>query len=386
MTGTTIAQGLPDLVNRVRSAKAPGGRVLSIYLNTSPERMRGGAHVLRLRDGCKALRDDIDDAEAERFESAVAQAEACLAETPVQGHPGVAIFAGGTRDYFYTAPLPGCPEEIVVWEEQPALVPLYELLDNFERFAVLLFDYQQARLLTIYIGEIEATQSIEDDVPRKQATGGWYSLAQTHMARHREEHAIRHAKRAIAALMEDLRARPFDRLILGGPEEAVSMLRSHLPRPLKARLAGSIQVELFATDAAVLREAQQVVATIERETELAQVRELMDAAATPHVVLGAEATLRALAVGRVHLLFLAEGILSHGVACRVCGRLLVTGDRCSSCGGPTRPVDDLREEIVSQALEHGAHIEFLSGEAAGLLLTQDGLGGGRGIEAGMSRR
>jgi len=164
------------------------------------------------------------------------------------------------------------------------------------------------------------------------------------------------------------------------------MLRSHLPRPLKARLAGSIQVELFATDAAVLREAQQVVATIERETELAQVRELMDAAATPHVVLGAEATLRALAVGRVHLLFLAEGILSHGVACRVCGRLLVTGDRCSSCGGPTRPVDDLREEIVSQALEHGAHIEFLSGEAAGLLLTQDGLGGGRGIEAGMSRR
>jgi phospholipase C len=41
-----------------------------------------------------------------------------------------------------------------------------------------------------------------------------------------------------------LRARPFDRLILGGPVDVDTMLRDELPRPLRARFAGiSMRVE-----------------------------------------------------------------------------------------------------------------------------------------------
>ena len=36
------------------------------------------------------------------------------------------------------------------------------------------------------------------------------------------------------------RTRPFDRLLLAGPDEAMALLRQRLPRSLRARLAGSL--------------------------------------------------------------------------------------------------------------------------------------------------
>jgi hypothetical protein len=49
-----------------------------------------------------------------------------------------------------------------------------------------------------------------------------------------------------------LRKHSFDRLLLAGPDESLAVLKRELPRPLRARLAGTISVPLFASDAEVL--------------------------------------------------------------------------------------------------------------------------------------
>lgn len=365
---------IPDQLRLLRTTTPMTGRVLTAYLDTSPPRAEKSAYLLAFRDGCKAIRAALDVGELDRFERAVEQAERFLTSQLEAGRPGLALFASGTDDYFFAVPLPHRPANEVTWGERPLLGPLEEILDECERIAVVLFDKERARLFSVYLGEIEERRTLRDDVPGKQATGGWFALAQARYARHHEDHVVRHAKHVIRELMGMLGARPFDRLLIGGPDEAVALLRHQLPRPLRSRLAGSINLELFAPDTAVLRAALQVAETIERQEEQAAVEELLEAASTPHVALGLRATLEALNDRRVHRLFIAGSFVGEAGECPRCERVVAGLERCPTCGTLTQAIGDLRERILEMARRQGARIEIVSGQAASLLAVHDGLG------------
>lgn len=330
--------------------------------------------MLAFRDGCKQIRAALEAGERDRFEEAVRQAEGLLEHQVQIGHPGLALFASGADDYCYAVPLPQRPVDEIDWGERPLLAPFEEILDDCERVAVVLFDKERARIFSVYLGEIEGRRTVHDEVPGKQATGGWFALAQTRYARHHEDHVLRHAKHAIRELAALLRARPFDRLLIGGPDEALAVLRRHLPRPLQARLAGTLHVELFASDTVVLQAALRAAEEIERREEQAAVEELLEAATAPHTALGLRQTLEALHERRIHSLFLADSFSGEAGECPGCGRLVPGPARCPSCGMPTQALGDLRERVVDLAASQGARIELVAGEAAALLTGYGGIG------------
>ncbi|MBI3964442.1 MAG: hypothetical protein HY329_02315 [Chloroflexi bacterium] len=366
---------LPRVLERLYQRTPTANGVLSAYLSLTPTPGAQRPHLLLFRDGCKMIRGNLPVAEREVFDGVATKAERYLEEELVPSHPGLALFVASDDARCEAVPLPEAPNETVVWDDRPHLAPLQELLDDYERVAVLLFDKERARLFTIFLGELEYQESIEDEVPGKQATGDWYALSQTRYARHHEDHVLRHAKRAIAMTMAALRARPFERLLVGGPAEAVALLKHHLPRPLRARLAGTLRLEVFASDAEVLEVALRAAAEIERRREVELVRELVDAATTPHVALGLDATLAALRDGRVHALIVAtDGFSAKGRECRTCGRLVSDVDGCPFCGGPTHSLADLRERLIEVARAQSAKTELVSGEAAGILVEHGGVG------------
>lgn len=347
--------------------------VLSAYLDTSPDRTDGPAWLFALRDGCKAIRPTLAEPVAEGFEAAVEIAESYLTHPFRPDHPGLALFTTADQGG-YAVPLPYRPVEGVVWTAGPRIEPLIATLDEFERFAVVLFDQSKARLFTIFLGEIEARQSLEDYVPRKQATGGWFGLAQTHYARHREDHVRRHVHRTIDALLDLQRNHPFDRLLISGPDEAVSLLRRKLPRPLRTRAVGTLNLELFADEKEILRAALALEESIERQYEVETVDELLEGDGLQHVALGVDATLTALGDESVQELLVSDTFAAVGAECQSCHRLLAAGARCLWCDAPTMPVADLREQIVRRALDQGATVEIVQGGAAERLQTHGGIG------------
>jgi hypothetical protein len=388
---------LPRVLKTLQGAAPPPGGVLSAYLDTSPPRVTGEAergYRLAFRDRCRALRTALDPCERERFEAAVAQAEAYLGGPFVPHHPGLAVFAAATPEYFRVVPLPQAPADAVAWAALPELGGLEAALDEHERLAVALFDQERARLFTVYLGEIEARRDFRDPVPPEHEGGGWSARMPSPYASHRAFHAaagrgttsagatrhhedlvLCHARRTGRALAALARARPFDRLLLGGPPEALAVLRRQLPRPLRAKLSGTLQLELFAGEAEVLRAAREAGAALERRAEQAMVAELLEAAGTPNVALGVDATLAALAERRVHVLFVAAGVVAAGRECAACGRLVEgAGGPCPVCGGRTTPVPDLAGRALLRAAEQGARLETVAGVAAALLLERGGLG------------
>lgn len=173
--------------------------------------------------------------------------------------------------------------------------------------------------------------------------------------------------------MEMLRARPFDRLLLAGPEEARTVLRRELPSPLRSRYAGSLPVEANATDP-VLREAViEAAEAVERQAEVTAVNDLLEAA-PGQTALGLVPVLAALSEHRVHQLLLADTFAGTVAECPQCHRLVDGTDRCAMCSAQPLPLPDPRERLVDRALEQGARVKMLSGEAAARLLAHDGIG------------
>lgn len=366
---------IPTVLEKLRAA--PPHAVLSVYLATGGQWPTGAPPaLLSLRKEVKQMRQVLSGEELAAFERAVARAETRLTRL-LPGYAGIAVFVGGTgaQSLEEVVALPSRPVEQVVWDNHPHVAQLEHLLDDEERFAFALFDVRRARLFTIFLGAIEERREIvDDDVPSKQATGGWYGLAETHIQRHREQHVAWHAVRTSQALVELLRARPFDRLVLAGPPEAVSTLKSRLTRPLLARLVDTIHLSVVAEEPAILAATRLANERIERAVEDAKVNALLEATRSSHVALGMAAVLNALAEGRVHELIIAEGFAAFGGRCTACERLVAAPLSCPGCGRQPDPVPDLHEELVEEARRQGATVEYVRGAAAARLQSEAGVG------------
>ncbi len=230
-----------------------------------------------------------------------------------------------------------------------------------------LVDRQQARLFTIFLGEIEEQRTVRGGELGKPTVSG---IAGNYARRYREN-VRRHLRETTHAMVELLRGRPFDRLILGGPADVDTMLKDELPRSLRARFAGTLPIALEATDAEVLDAARAMAEEIERRTEAEMVRELIAARTMPRAALGLTQTLNALATHRVHHLFLASGFTVSGDDPRFQQAVAASEPRETTA---TEPVSDTREWLMDRALEQAARVEIVSGEAATLLDEYDGIG------------
>jgi hypothetical protein len=387
---------IPQVLATLRETPPPTSGVLSAYLATPLVPVAGRAYLASFRKGCETLRAALVPEAVASFEQAVSRAEAHLAGAFVPRQPGLALFAASEPGYFHAVPLPRAPIEEVAWGPVPALAALEAVLDDNERIAVALFHMGGARLFSIFLGAIEESQELTSDVPGQHATGQWGGIVRTgdarqsalgagrgprgggmaaaRYARHHRDALHEHARDTAGTLMDLLRRRSFDRLLLAGPPEPVAVLRDELPRPLRARLAGQLSLAATAGDAEVLQAAVEAAETIERETETRMVDELIAAATTPGVALGLADTAAALSEGRVRHLFIADSFAIVGGECTTCGRLVAGFRDCPVCNAPTRQLGDLREYIVQRAVEQGARIETVSGDAAALLLAHDGVG------------
>jgi peptide subunit release factor 1 (eRF1) len=240
-------------------------------------------------------------------------------------------------------PLPAPPEESVHWGEYPHLTPWLATIDEGQRFAVALVDKERARVLTVFLGRVESSRSFTDEVPGKQKTGDWFGLSERRYERHHDEHVRRHLKPVAAALEEIEERAPFERLVVGGPPEALRAFEQALAPALRARIVGRITAGLFAPDDEIVVAAKPVVERAERsdETELVQ-HTITRAAKGEAAATGEQNVMASLDAGRVHRLLLTE-----------------TFDR--------------REAAVAKAFETGADIEFVRGDAAAALASHGGI-------------
>jgi peptide chain release factor subunit 1 len=275
---------------------------------------------------------------------------------------GLAMFSCSAHDFWRVVELPVAVRSQVVVNHSPAVRQLEVVVDEYERFGVLLVDRQRARMFVFELGELVESSVVVDELPRGDDDDHSYTKdkVRDHVAARAQQHLRAAARVAFRVFQEQ----EFQRLILGASDEIASELESVLHPYLRDRVVARCSIPLHATDEEIRQAALEVEAAVERRKEAEAVARLREAAGAGHRgVAGLDATLQALVERRVETLLVSSGFTHVGWHCDGCGWLGRLGRRCPVCQQEMRQVDDVVEDAVEEALRQSCRVEICVGNA-----------------------
>jgi peptide subunit release factor 1 (eRF1) len=362
-----------DVERLSERASTPGSPVLSVYLDVDQSRAvnLNREYLSALKARLRAVEQQLIESDREAFRADAARVERHVAQYRPHAKTLV-LFADDSADLFWSGELRVALPTEVRWEPTPHVRPLLEVLDEHERYGVVLLDKERARLFTVFLGEIEEEREIlaAGEVRHKKSSGTDHLRSAMQFQRQDETH-VHWYLREVVELIEDVtRERAFDRLVLAGPVEVTSELARMLPHPLGEHVAGTLRLPVHATADEVLRHTLEIAERAERETEKTRVAQLFERGAV-----GLEKTLLALQEGRLWMLLYADGFATSGAECPRCSMLSAsrTAANCSYCGERLLPLDDLIGRMLERA-SSGFRVEKVHGEAAERLRAAGGIG------------
>jgi peptide subunit release factor 1 (eRF1) len=345
------------------------GRVLSVYLDVDQ------SNAANLRRGfMPALKDRLRSIDAQ-LSPDLKPEFAADAERVLQFMAGydprartLVLFSDTSEGFFWDRELHVPVPTDVRWDVGAHVRPLVEILDEHQRYVVVLVSREAARLFTVYMGRIEEDREIFSPDRRKRfkQTAKDNRMSSLNLQRKDDEHARLHA-RDVAAALEELAGRcTFDRLLLGGQPPITRELESELSKSLQARVITSMSLPVDAGDQEVLAETGHLHEQRERAGESETVERLITLAAKDtQAVLDLKPTLEAMRLGRILKLVYVHDLSVPGAQCANCLSLFdETVDACSFCEGKLRPETDVVSRLVELVLRAEGQMEAVRGPAA----------------------
>lgn len=272
---------------------------------------------------------------------------------------GLVFFMNPRENIYYEFSLPRPVESGIYLEKNLHLLPLMKMLDEYERYLIMLFDKERAKFFSVFLNEIEDYKDIKLDFPGRHKRGGFRQMG---YQRHIDEHMRQNLEKMAGALDNFSRDKKFDRLILAGTPEALSVMKKILPIDLKRKIAGEFRPQLFLSHEKVLEQARKVEEKVEREGERTKINKWLKYLGTGgKSCSGLKNVLKMACQGRVIELLLDLDLNAQGYKCFSCnGLALYKKSECSTCGAKLEEVD-LIDELVQTVFSQGGKIEFVAG-------------------------
>lgn len=351
-----------DDIRSLAAFKGEDAPVTSVYLNVD-----GGRHV-RFQDVIRSAESMLREAMHKHDGVPSVRADLQRVQGLVKGGidrsrtRGLAVFSCSAHDFWQVLELPVPVHDQVVVNHSPSVRQLEVVVDEYERFGVLLADKHRARVFVYELGElIESTELVEplprtDDVDR--------SFQRDHGQNHQTALVHQHLRRAADVAFRMFQDPGFERLIIGAPEKIAAELTSVLHPYLQERIEARCSIPVGASLDEIRAAALAVDAAVERRKEAEMVAKLRDAVgAGRRGVAGLDDTLQALVERRVETLLVSHGYSHPGWRCRSCNHIRRVGRVCPVCQSEMRPVDDVVEEAVEEALMQSCKVETCIGNA-----------------------
>jgi peptide chain release factor subunit 1 len=357
-----------DIRQLQQHPSGPDSCILSLYVNVDQSNASNlnRGFITQVENLFRRMAEDKTLNHRERFDAEYKRALAFLNDYSAKGK-GLVIFSDSKQDFWWQRDVQVEVPTDVRWSQKPWVRPLLELLEDHDRFAVVLTDKQRARVLTVDASGIEQRAEILSDVPNKHATTGTdHIMSQTQMQRDHTEHVKAHMHRVIDELTNVVDRLSLSRIVIGGPVEATSALTNELPKRLQQMVIGTIAVPLDANSERLSNELRKVQQQNEGQDEARMVESLITAAMKgDRAVLGIGDTLSAIQQQRVYRLIVARDYHLAGKECSSCHILVADGDaKCSFCGGDLEPAPDLINRVSHRVIEQAGKVQIVSGAAA----------------------
>lgn len=275
---------------------------------------------------------------------------------------GLAVFSCSAHGFWQVIELPVAVRDQVVVNHTPSVRQLEVIVDEYERFGLLLADRQRARMLVYELGELVESAEVIDELPRGDDDD--HSIRRERVDQHTDALVHHHLRNAADAAFRVFKDRGFERLIVGASDEIAAELESLLHPYLQERLEARCGIPVNAGDDEIRQAALEIEASVERRREAEAVARLREAVgAGRRGVAGLDATLEALVERRVDVLLVSSGYATPGWRCGSCGWIARVGRMCRVCNTEMTAVDDVIEEAVEEALAQSCDVDICIGNA-----------------------
>ncbi|HEV2811900.1 MAG TPA: host attachment protein [Solirubrobacteraceae bacterium] len=342
-------------------APADGARVLSLYLNLDPHanlhapvNRRSAVNSLldeaaRAVEGEEGLSHDAHMALREDVNRAREELGANLDDGWAEGAHALALFLCGPADLFEVLRLPRPVNSRVTIADRPAIEPLAEA-GPAQRWAVLLLDGSDARLLEGVGDRLEEVEHESSDHRNRTARGGMSAKRYERSVGMEEDEFLR----GIAGMLEEAdRDRGYAHIFVGATDRMYSAFTNALSKPMSERVTGRFDAGADWESPQDIRERVEPLLRIE---ETHREREALDRVGA-NGVRGIVDVLPALYERRVGTLLLEPGVERPGVVCPRC-RWALAEERgtCPVDGETMVEHPNLVEWAVELAVEQDAEV------------------------------
>lgn len=349
--------------------------VISLYLNTQPGQTGRDQHQTFVRKEFASRSRTYPPSSPDRdsLEQDLERINRYL-ETELQPSAnGVAIFACAAGELFETVQL-GAPieEHWLSISDQPHLYPLARLESQYPRYAAVLADTNNARILVVATGEVVAEREVKGIKTKRSSQGGW---SQARFQRHIENFHLQHAKEVVDALERIVQREGIQQIIVAGDEVITPLLREQMPKHLADKIVDHVRIETSAPIDDVLKTTLAAMKRLNERTDKEKVEAVVGAFRAGGLgVVGPENTFDALVKGQVEELLVAANVRAmHGTSA---SRVLAAANDAglvtepvvdTSSAGEAAAIDPqvirLVDELITKATQTGARITFIEDES-----------------------
>ena len=267
-----------------------------------------------------------------------------------------------SEDFDKLTKIPIRVKERVVVDSEFYTFPLLALLEQFERFAILVFGRQKARLYSYYLSQMRERETVFHNyvIPKFNAsTSSWRCLREKTVNHKIDDTYHRHLKEICRILFDNFRKFGFDKLLLASHQSEINSIKRHLHSYLIPRLVGEFTADADDPLQTIKEKADVAIAEYRENKEKAKVTELLNSHAHNKAVLGVEPVLDVLMAGNVRLLILTDDFHAEGYVCPEGHFSIITlpeNGKCSFCGQELVKQPFLEDHIIEEAFAQRAEV------------------------------
>lgn len=336
------------------------GPILSTYLNVDPTQRTVDEYKLELRE---LLRQVSDEADPEDIEATKRYVEY---EYDWSGR-GLVIFSRQAEGIWYVYSLAVPVRSGVTIARRPYISPLVELDGFYGRYVVAVVDRHGAKFTFFQMGELIDQKIVEGEDVHHTRKGRGSSVHGMRggaplSGRREAEHVQRNLREVAAELSSFCQKHHPRRLLLAGSEPTVAQFQEILSSPLNEIFAGTLGLDMEASEAEMREHAFNLLRELEEERHERVVDAVITSAAKgQNGVVGLDQTLSVANEGRVQVLLVERNYHQPGYRCNGCGYLTTQRmEKCVFCGGSFSEIPDAVEAAVTQVVEKGGTVEVVN--------------------------
>jgi peptide subunit release factor 1 (eRF1) len=274
---------------------------------------------------------------------------------------GLAIFSASGAGFWQDIHLPHAPRNRILFDGNPYIRPLAQILGRYHRIGIFLVGRREARWYSLTMGEMTPLDVITSDVPSKVKDGGFEGTSEKRIGRHVEAHLHDHFKKAAQKTFDLFKKDQFDWLFLGCEDGFASDIEQFLHRYLLDRLKGRLKAKPSDPADRVLKEALELEHTLDAASEEGAIKGFVaEIEKGGRAVSGIRDSLRALNEREVQTLLVSHNFSSAGKSCPKCKFLYIAETVCPVCEKPTETLADVVDEGIEAAFRENAAVRQIS--------------------------